>query len=356
MKSDESEKVAISPDAPAVTGGLPPVNVYDITAWLLAGAGIIIILKMHLLAALLGGLLVYELVHILAPFLKIGRISHGTSRLAAVGLLTGVVIAAVAISVIAIAAFFRSDPGSIPALLRKMAEIIENTRGVLPGWIIPYLPADADSLRTELVSWLQLHAGELQSAGREFGRTVAHSLIGMVIGAMVSLHEAHPSEKTGPLTAALTGRASRFSNAFRRVVFAQVRISAFNTFLTALFLAVLFPLFDVHLPLVKTMIAVTFITGLMPVIGNLVSNAIVFIVSLSHAPITGIAALAFLVLIHKLEYFLNARIVGGSIHASAWELLIAMLIMETVFGIPGVIAAPICYAYLKDELRSREAI
>ncbi|MGN5476747.1 hypothetical protein ACTMU2_06365 [Cupriavidus basilensis] len=32
------------------------------------------------------------------------------------------------------------------------------------------------------------------------------------------------------------------------------------------------------------------------------------------------------------------------------ELLIVMLLMETLYGIPGVIAGPIFYAYLKREL------
>jgi hypothetical protein len=33
-----------------------------------------------------------------------------------------------------------------------------------------------------------------------------------------------------------------------------------------------------------------------------------------------------------------------------------MLAMEAFFGLPGLIAAPIHYAYLKDELFSRELI
>ena len=40
----------------------------------------------------------------------------------------------------------------------------------------------------------------------------------------------------------------------------------------------------------------------------------------------------------------------------AWELLLAMLVMEAAFGISGLIAAPIYYAYLKDELVSRKLI
>jgi len=96
--------------------------------------------------------------------------------------------------------------------------------------------------------------------------------------------------------------------------------------------------------------------GLLPVIGNLLSNTAVTIAALSVSLGVGIAALAFLIVIHKLEYFLNARIVGTQIHASAWELLIAMLVMEAAFGLPGLIVAPIYYAYLKSELEVEKLI
>jgi predicted PurR-regulated permease PerM len=106
----------------------------------------------------------------------------------------------------------------------------------------------------------------------------------------------------------------------------------------------------IELPFVKTMILITFIAGLLPVIGNLISNTVIVVISLSHSLSTAALALLFLVTIHKLEYFLNAKIIGTQINAKAWELLIAMLIMESIFGIPGVIAAPVFYAYLKTEL------
>ncbi len=47
---------------------------------------------------------------------------------------------------------------------------------------------------------------------------------------------------------------------------------------------------------------------------------------------------------------------GGQIRARAWELLIAMLVMEAIFGITGLVAAPIYYAYLKNELAARSLI
>ncbi len=39
------------------------------------------------------------------------------------------------------------------------------------------------------------------------------------------------------------------------------------------------------------------------------------------------------------------------IKANAWELLAAMLVMEAAFGLPGLAAAPVYYAYLKSELK-----
>jgi predicted PurR-regulated permease PerM len=126
--------------------------------------------------------------------------------------------------------------------------------------------------------------------------------------------------------------------------------------LTTIYLTIVLPLSGVHLPLTKTMIAITFVAGLLPVVGNLISNTVIVIVSLSHSLYVALGSLAFLVIIHKLEYFVNARIVGTQIRARAWELLVAMLTMEAAFGIPGLVAAPIYYAYLKDELKGRGLI
>jgi len=165
-----------------------------------------------------------------------------------------------------------------------------------------------------------------------------------------------PAARRGPLAAALAKRSHRLSIAFRRVVFAQVWISALNTVFTALYLAVALPAFGIDLPFTKTLIVVTFVMGLIPILGNLISNTVIFTVSFSQSPIVAVVSLAYLIVIHKLEYFLNARIIGSHIRARAWEMLLAMLVMEAAFGIPGLIAAPIYYAYMKNELREKGLI
>jgi predicted PurR-regulated permease PerM len=323
-----------------------------LAAWLLTATTLFLVLRLHLLPALLAGLLVHELVHLLAPRLE-RRFSSQRSKLAALGLLSALVGIGIVAAVVGAAAFFRSDAGSLASLLNRMAQIIDGLRASLPVWVLENLPDGADALKEAIAGWLREHAAELGSVGKETGLAFAHVLVGLIIGAMVALHELQAGQEYAPLAQALVERARRLADAFRRIVFAQVRISALNATLTALYLAVALPLFGVHLPLTKTLIAVTFIAGLLPVIGNLISNTVIVVVSLAHSPQAAGASLVFLIVVHKLEYFLNARIVGSQISAKAWELLLAMLVMEAAFGLPGVVAAPIFYAYLKDELRSR---
>ena len=134
------------------------------------------------------------------------------------------------------------------------------------------------------------------------------------------------------------------------MVFAQVQISLLNTVFTGIYLVVVLPYFGIKLPFTQALILITFVAGLLPVVGNLISNAVIVVISLSYSLNAAVGSLVFLVVIHKLEYFLNARIVGTRIRARSWEILIAMLLMEAAFGLAGVVAASIYYAYIKDEL------
>ncbi len=327
----------------------------EYASWILAALAMLFALRLHLLPALIAGLLVYELVHVLAPLFA----RHTTTRrakAAAIVVVSLFVVGIVSAASFGIVVFMKGEGGSLSALLAKMADIIEDSRSTLPAWVVEFLPSNAQGVRDTLSQWLREHASELQSIGKDTGHALAQVLIGMVIGAMVSLRDALGDAERAPLARALAERIYRLGEAFRRIVFAQVRISALNTFFTAIYLVGVLPFFGVHLPLTKTMVVVTFLAGLLPVVGNLISNSVIVIVSMAHSPQIAFSSLGFLVVIHKLEYFLNARIVGGQINARAWELLTAMLVMESAFGIAGLVAAPIAYAWLKDELAAQRLI
>jgi predicted PurR-regulated permease PerM len=330
-------------------------QIIRVSSYVLAGLALAGVLVLHLLVPLLVGLLVYQLVLSITPFAQ-RYFNTQLAKMLVVGLFAAVVIAAITGAVFGLISFFRSDIENLPRLLAKVSDILDRVRDGIPAFMAAYLPDDIAGLQQRALEWLRAHVAELQMMGTHTLLTFAETLIAMVIGVVLSLREVDPHSAPGPLAIALTQRAERFSLAFRNVALSQLWISLLNTTFTAIYLVIGLHLFGVHLPLTKTMIAITFIVGLLPIIGNLTSNTIVVIISLAHSPAVAVASLTFLIVIHKLEYFLGARIVGSRIKSQIWELLIAMMAMEALFGIPGLVAAPIFYAYVKSELLAAKLI
>lgn len=334
--------------------GLPYL---DLVSFGLAAIALYAVLALGLLPAFISGVLVYELVHVVAPVVRRRGFSHRTGKIAALIFLSIAFVLLIAAATLGMTSMLTDSSDNVVILLRKMAEIVQTAKTYLPVWAHEYIPASAEDWQTQASQWLRANAGALQGLGENLGRFLFHIIVGAVVGGLAALGPiAELPSSLPPLRGALLSRAQMIGTSFRRVVFAQVRISAINTILTGTYLLIFLPLIGVHLPFVKTMVAITFIAGLLPVIGNLISNTVIVVVSLGVSAYAAVGSLIFLVVIHKLEYFFNARIIGSQISSRAWELLIAMLVMEAWFGVPGIIAAPIYYAYIKNELSERGLI
>ena len=141
----------------------------------------------------------------------------------------------------------------------------------------------------------------------------------------------------------IAARFETFYRSFATVMGAQLIISAINTVLTTIFVVA------VGLPYAVVVIGVTFLCGLLPVIGNLISNTIIVGIGFTLSPKMALAALVFLVAVHKLEYFLNSKIIGHRIRNPLWLTLLGLVLGERLMGIPGMILAPVVLNYLKLE-------
>ena len=318
-------------------------------------AGLLLALPLKLLPSLLAGLLVFELVNMLTPRLQ-PLIAGQRARWLAVALLGVLVVSVLTLLIAGAFSFLLHEAENPGASLDKFMTLVERARSQLPPFIEAYLPASAAEFKVAIGDWIKSHLSDLQLVGKGMAHMFVTLLIGMILGAIIALQRIPDISRRKPLAAALFERLNLLVQAFRNIVFAQIKISMLNTAFTGIFLAVVMPSFGVHLPLTKTLIVLTFLLGLLPVIGNLMSNTLITIVGLSLSIWVAAAALGYLIVIHKVEYFLNARIVGGQISAKAWELLLAMLVFEAAFGLPGVVAGPIYYAYLKSELKRAELV
>jgi predicted PurR-regulated permease PerM len=322
-------------------------------SYLLAIIATPLILNFHLLPTLFAGLAVHVLTVKLARRLPAKK--GGTAQKLALSAIILIVIGGMTGAGVGLWAFLHGDKG-MAALLTALAETLENIKRTLPESLGASIPGTIEDLREEFVRLLRENGNRISSAGMAGLKTFVHIIFGMVIGGMTALHSFERDRPWPPLLAAMHDRTMALADAFDKVVFAQVKISALNTVLTFIFLVLLLPLFGIHLPLLSVLIPLTFLAGLLPVVGNLISNTAIVLISLGVSPAAGFASLVFLILIHKLEYFTNARIVGGEVHATAWELICAMVAMEAFFGMPGLVAAPVAYAWLKGELRTNGMI
>src|SRR5205814_3144800 len=94
-----------------------------------------------------------------------------------------------------------------------------------------------------------------------------------------------------------------FYRSFATVMGAQITISLINTTLTALFVVI------IRLPYAPLVIAVTFLCGLLPIVGNLISNVIIVGLAFTISFKVAVIALGFIIAIYKLEYFLYSKII-----------------------------------------------
>jgi predicted PurR-regulated permease PerM len=142
----------------------------------------------------------------------------------------------------------------------------------------------------------------------------------------------------------ITARFSEFYQCFSTVIGAQMTISAINTVLTTIFVLV------VQLPYGWVVVGLTFLCGLFPIVGNIVSNTVIVFIGFLVSAKVAIGALIFLIVIHKLEYFLNSKIIGARIRNPIWLTLIGLIIGEKLMGVPGMILAPVVLNYLRVEM------
>jgi predicted PurR-regulated permease PerM len=138
----------------------------DIVGWSLSALALGLVLELRLLPALLAGLLVFALVNLLTPWLRLRALGRDGPRLLAVTLIATVVIAMLAAAGLGLAALLRNSSESLPILMQKMAQIIEDARAQLPAELLAHVPEDADTLQRTLVDGC-VRTRLLQLAGRD---------------------------------------------------------------------------------------------------------------------------------------------------------------------------------------------
>lgn len=247
----------------------------------------------------------------------------------------------------------------IHATIHALPNIAERAVPAVIQWATEHkidLPfTDLESLKDQAFEFARSQANSLGKFA-DFARGATTQFVYLLVGCIVAIGlylnpRLELDQPAGALRNNLyslcceeiSRRFATFYRSFAMVMNAQITISAINTVLTGLFVAAL------GLPHLVVAVGLTFLCGFLPVVGNLLSNTLVVALGFMVSPAKGLWALVFLVVIHKLEYFLNSKIIGAKIHTSIWLTLLALLLGERLMGITGMVLAPVALHYIRVE-------
>jgi predicted PurR-regulated permease PerM len=271
---------------------------------------------------------------------------------------------ALAVFILIVAAISYTAGHFIRAAIAALPKIADNSIPAATAW------AQARDLRLPFTDFEGLKATAMNAVKDEahylgnvanFARNASTTFIFLVIGvvAAVSLffnsqldlfRESHRLRNNlySVCCDEVTARFSEFYRSFATVIGAQMTISCINTILTAIFV------FTVKLPYAPVVIGLTFLCGLLPIVGNVISNTVIVFIGFLVSPKVAIGALIFLVVVHKFEYFLNSQIVGARIRNPIWLTLFGLIVGEKLMGVPGMILSPVILNYLRVEMSKIE--
>jgi len=324
-------------------------NIQIFIAYLSIIFALFITLQFHVVPAVLAGLLGYVLtknimlrIHVNFPNLKLKEQS--------VGLIIGMFSLVALIGLIACIVKALNGDNSLQ-LLSTLVETLNKAKGFLPEAVINYIPDSITEAKESLVEAFKSNINTFAA----FGQNALNLLLLIIIGWIIGILIACKGESKTPSSLFINTWSSlwlKLSESFRFVVFAQMKVAAFNSTVIAIFLFIACPIIGWNIPYSKTLVLLTFICGLLPIIGNLIANSVTFIIALTVSFPAAISALIVSMVIHKLEYLIISKSLGSDIGSDVWELLIVLFAGEILFGTSGLVFAPILYAFFKKEMTS----
>jgi len=208
---------------------------------------------------------------------------------------------------------------------------------------------DLDDLKEAAPDMVRQSLGTLGNYAKIATKEFVMLLAGVVIAIGIFVNRLPEAPSDANLYAfyesMIHSRFHAFYQSFEKVMGAQLIISLVNTVATAVYL-----LSSSMRPYAGLLIPLTFICGMLPIVGNLISNTLIVGIAFGLvSPGAALGAFVFLVVIHKMEYFLNSKVIGARIRHPMWLTLIGLILGEYLMGIPGVILAPVILSFLKVE-------
>jgi predicted PurR-regulated permease PerM len=238
-----------------------------------------------------------------------------------------------------------------------VARLIVETRDTLPAriatvreqpWFIElesYLP-DSEKLAESA----EHYAGDVARSAAAFGHVFIYAIIGLVLAIVYFLEEEKLRAFRGTIAEdTLFGTLARWfshvADAVSLTIQLQLIVAACNTVLT---LPVLLLIGVPHVPALMLLI---FVSSLIPVLGNLISGAVLVLLAYQVKGWLGVGLFVVLTFIlHKVEsYYLNPRLTARHVALPGFVLILSLIAWEHLLGFVGLFAS-FPFLYVAEKL------
>jgi predicted PurR-regulated permease PerM len=248
----------------------------------------------------------------------------------------------------------------------RIAKVVVETRDTLPQriatvrehpWYLELREHLPDS--EKLAQSAEKYGEKVAKSAETLGHLALLALIGFVLAVIYFLDEPRIREfrmglKPGSLTGTLAGWIEHLAEAVSLTVQLQLIVAVSNTVLT---LPVLLLVGVNHVPALMLLI---FVSGLIPVVGNLISGGVLILLAYQAKGWFGVAIFVGLTFVlHKLEsYYLNPRLAARHVQLPGFVLILSLIAFEHLFGFIGLfLSFPFLYVAgkIREEFRTGKA-
>ena len=238
---------------------------------------------------------------------------------------------------------------------KPLAELLMSLQEDVLRRLPPWVPMDGlEGLKHKVPELIDPAMNYLRATGR----TLLQVLIGLILAVLYLLdREPVDALMRDVPDEGITGHLRRYlgylCEAVVITITLQVLVALINTLLT---LPVLWAL---GLPHKVAFTVLIFVSSLVPVVGNLVSGAVLIVASYVYkGPVAVGIFLVTTFILHKIEaYFLNPRLAARHVKLPALVLIISLILFEHMFGIIGLfLSFPALYVGLNVLRDMRRAI
>jgi len=189
----------------------------------------------------------------------------------------------------------------------------------------------------KLVEQGKHYAGSALHYASQVGHLVAYALIGFIFAVVYHLeHEHlvsfHRSVDPRSFVGTLLRWFGHLADAVSLTIQLQLVVAACNTLLTLPLLLLL------GIPHVAPLMVLIFVSGLIPVIGNLASGAVLIFFAYQAKHWLGVSLMIGLTfLLHKIEaYYLNPHLTARHVPLPGFVLIVNLVVFEHLFGFAGL--------------------